>query len=63
MRTIETVKLFIIRKLGKIKHEIDLEAHSRNRIYWQEQRIAGMMRELDALKQRVADLENKPGNE
>lgn len=53
----ETLKLFIIRKLGKMKHEIDLEAHSRNRLYWHEQRIAGMKRELDDLQQRVSELE------
>lgn len=59
---LETLKLFIISKLGKLKHDIDMEAHSRDRLYWQEKRITGMKRDLEDLKTRVAVLE-KPGKE
>lgn len=49
--------MYIINKLGKLKHEIDMEAHSRDRIYWQEMRITGMKRDIEALKAKVKELE------
>lgn len=53
------LRMYIINKLGKIKHEIDMEAHSRNRIYWQEMRITGMKRDIEELKAKVKELEEK----
>lgn len=57
MREVGRLRMYIINKLGKLKHEIDMEAHSRDRIYWQEMRITGMKRDIEALKAKVKELE------
>lgn len=51
------LRMYIINKFGKLKHEIDMEAHSRDRIYWQEMRITGMKRDIETLKAKVKELE------
>lgn len=51
---------YVFGKLGKLKHEIDLEAHAYDRLYWMDLRQRGMKEDLEKLKERVAELE-KPG--
>ena len=48
---------YIFGKLGKLKHEIDLEAHAYDRLYWMDLRQRGMKEDLEKLKEKVAELE------
>lgn len=48
---------YVFGKLGKLKHEIDLEAHAYDRLYWMDLRQRGMKEDLEKLKERVAELE------
>ena len=48
---------YIIGKIGKFKHEIDMEAHAYDRLYWMDLRQRGMKRDLEDLQQRVNELE------
>ena len=48
---------YIFGKLGKLKHEIDLEAHAYDRLYWMDLRQRGIKEDLEKLKERVAEME------
>lgn len=48
---------YIISKIGKFKHEIDLEAHAYDRLYWLDLRQRGIKSDLEKLKERVSKLE------
>lgn len=48
---------YVFGKLGKLKHEIDLEAHAYDWLYWMDLRQRGMKEDLEKLKERVAELE------
>lgn len=54
---------YIFGKLGKLKHEIDLEAHAYDRLYWMDLRQRGMKNDLEDLQRRVNDLERARHNE
>ena len=54
---------YIFGKLGKFKHEIDLEAHAYDRLYWMDLRQRGMKNDLEDLQRRVNDLERARHNE
>lgn len=54
---------YIISKIGKFKHEIDLEAHAYDRLYWLDLRQRGIKSDLEKLKERVSKLEKDPAEE
>ncbi|MEE0596778.1 MAG: hypothetical protein UDD43_08690 [Agathobacter sp.] len=54
---------YIISKIGKFKHEIDLEAHAYDRLYWIDLRQRGIKSDLEDLKIRVSKLEKDPAEE
>lgn len=50
------LKEYIIRKIGKLKHEVDLEAHARDRLYWMDLRQRGMKNDIEELQKEMAEL-------
>ncbi len=54
---------YVFGKLGKLKHEIDLEAHAYDRLYWMDLRQRGIKSDLEDLKKRVSKLEKDPAEE